>query len=281
MKNHWLQTIVLLLGLMAAGAAVAQQDNRLLFELLNRIELLEQEVRQLRGDMEVYRYRSEQESADLQAIRQRLLDLEARVAGGVGVAVAPPPTQEVAPVPEQQTEPSNTPPIPRQAPRELLPLEEQEQTATVTEPAPVLETQPAPPPPPPQQPLNPPTEVEQAAYDAAFGRLREGQYEQAVQAFQGFMQQYPNSTLSPNAQYWLGEVYYVMREFNAAQEAFINLGSRYPSSSRLPDALLKLGYIYEEQGDVPRAREVYGKLQELYPGSRPADLAQQRIAVLP
>ena len=275
-----------LLLVLVSSPVLAQQDNRLLYELLNRIELLEQELRELRGEMEVFRYRQEQEIADIQNFRQRLLNLEDRP----GAAGAAPPTvqampgaQTQPPLPRQAPERPATdtppvavaPPVPRQAPERPAP--DTPPVAAATPPP----AQAAPTPPAPSNPASPLTESEQAAYDTAFGRLREGQYDQAVQAFQSFLQQYPGSSLAGNAQYWLGEVYYVMREFDAARDTFLELGSRYPDSNRLPDTLLKLGYIYEEQGDSARAREVYGKLMELYPGSRPAGLAEQRLAVLP
>ncbi len=91
---------------------------------------------------------------------------------------------------------------------------------------------------------------------------------------------YPTSTRAGDAQYWLGESYYLSRDINAAKEAFINLGLRYPESARLPDALLKLGYLYSEQGDTARAREVLQKLRQSYPNTQAASLAERRLQSL-
>lgn len=122
--------------------------------------------------------------------------------------------------------------------------------------------------------------VEQADFNAALNEFREGRYPQAIADFQQFLNVYPNSPLAGDAQYWLGESYYVSRNENAAKEAFINLGLRYPRSARLPDALLKLGYLYGESGDVGRAREVLQKLVQVYPDSQAARLAEERLQSL-
>ncbi len=119
--------------------------------------------------------------------------------------------------------------------------------------------------------------TEQADFDAALGELREGRYPQASADLQRFVSAWPNSSLAGDAQYWLGESWYLTRNYDAAKEAFINLGLRYPQSARLPDALLKLGYIYGEQGDAARAREVLQKLIQVYPNSQAASLAERRL----
>ncbi len=129
-------------------------------------------------------------------------------------------------------------------------------------------------------PSAPPTGTEQADFDAAMTEWREGRYPQAITAWQRFLNAYPNGALAGEAQYWLGEAYYVSRDYPAAKEAFINLGLNASQSPRLPDALLKLGYIYEQLGDVSRAREVLQKLAQVYPHTPAATLAEQRLQSL-
>lgn len=142
-------------------------------------------------------------------------------------------------------------------------------------PAPVATT-----PLPVQAPRSAQSGTEQADFDAALGELREGRYPQAITDLQRFVSAWPNSSLAGDAQYWLGESWYLSRNYDAAKEAFINLGLRYPQSARLPDALLKLGYIYGEQGEAGRAREVLQKLIQVYPNSRAASLAERRLQSL-
>jgi tol-pal system protein YbgF len=122
--------------------------------------------------------------------------------------------------------------------------------------------------------------MEQVNFDAALREFGEGRYPQAIHNFRRFLQVNPASPLAGEAQYWLGESYYVVRDYDAARESFIDLGLRYPNSERLPDALLKLGYIYEMLGDISRAQEVLQKLLQVYPDTQAAGLARQRLLLL-
>ena len=124
------------------------------------------------------------------------------------------------------------------------------------------------------------TTNEQDAYKAAFDTLHEGRYDEAVNRFQDFLTNYPTSRLAGDAQYWLGEAYYVVRDFDKSKQAFLALGMNYPNSKRLPDAMLKLGYLYADSGDKAKAREVLQKLTESYPDSRAATLARQRLQAI-
>lgn len=97
---------------------------------------------------------------------------------------------------------------------------------------------------------------EQKDYDAAFSLMKQGFYERAAKGFHDFIAKYPQSALRDNAQYWLGEAYYVVRNFRRAIEEFARVMSDYPKSEKAPDALLKIGYShYELAQDLEQARK--------------------------
>jgi tol-pal system protein YbgF len=122
---------------------------------------------------------------------------------------------------------------------------------------------------------------DQAAYNAAFEKLKAGNYSESIVAFQGFMTRYPSSNLLDNAQYWIGEAYYVTRDYEHAARAFRAVGENWPTSRKAPDALLKLGYTQVEQKHLTEARATLGQVVERYPGSDAARLAQDRLQKLP
>ena len=228
-------------------------DIQLYYELLGRIELLEQEIRQLRGDLEVYQYRLQQgqnsvssgnpdQGREYQALERRIEALEQTVSGS-----------------GQSSRLSESPPDN---------VKTYEQT-----PAPQIKTR-------PRQLDAPPSQIEQAAYNAAFNLLLEGRYERAITEFRSFLDFYPAGTLASDAYYWLGESYYVVRDFSAAEQIFLALGSRYPDSEKIPDALLKLGYLYAETGQINKARQVLQKLTVSYPESQAANLAEKQLRLL-
>jgi tol-pal system protein YbgF len=118
---------------------------------------------------------------------------------------------------------------------------------------------------------------EQQAYRAAFDLLREGRYDQSVNAFRAFLNDYPQSGLAANAQYWLGEAKYVSRDFDGALVEFEKVMSDYPDSNKIGDAQLKLGFAHYELGQWDRAREALGEVVENHQGSAVARLAEQRL----
>lgn len=117
----------------------------------------------------------------------------------------------------------------------------------------------------------------QATYDVAFNSLRSGDYAQASRQFRGFIQQYPDNPLTPNAYYWLGESYYVTMNYPVALEAFQHLVSQFPQSEKAPDALLKVGYSQLELKQTAAAKATLTAVTSKYPGSHAASLAHERL----
>jgi tol-pal system protein YbgF len=226
-------------------------DSRGLLEMLNRIEQMQRDIQQLRGEIEVQAHtleniqrRSREQYLD---IDRRLQQLETGQAGitpqqsgaaaGMSAPVVPPATQvppDVAGMPATKRTPVQSAP-------------------------------------PAEQP------GERAEYDQALAILREGRYDEATQAFNRFLASYPGSGYADNANYWLGETYYVTRDFDRALTTFLQLTETYPNSPKAPDSYLKTGYIYYEQQDWPAARQALDTVVSGYPGTTAARLAADRL----
>lgn len=80
-----------------------------------------------------------------------------------------------------------------------------------------------------------------AKYEQAIANLRSENYEEARVGFQGFLGEHKDHVLAANAQYWLGETYYVQGEYKTAARTFAEGFQTYPDSAKSPDILLKLG----------------------------------------
>jgi len=115
------------------------------------------------------------------------------------------------------------------------------------------------------------------SYQAAFALLKNNQYDQAIQAFQSFLGTYPTSSLADNAQYWLGEAYYVKQSFPEALAAFQKVLDKYPQSRKVPDAMLKVGFCDYELKQFQAAKDVLTQLQSTYGDTPAGHLAQQRL----
>jgi tol-pal system protein YbgF len=119
---------------------------------------------------------------------------------------------------------------------------------------------------------------EQKDYDTAFSLMKQGQYDRAAKGFRDFLTNYPQSTLRDNARYWLGEAYYVKRDFRKALAEFTRLMSDQPGNPKAPDVMLKIGYSHYELGEWARARENLNQVIARYSGQPAAKSAEQRLA---
>ena len=120
--------------------------------------------------------------------------------------------------------------------------------------------------------------AEQQAYEAGLAQMKANNYGAAIQSLQGFMSQYPNSTLAPSAQYWIGNAHYALRDFKNAIAAQQRVVSTWPENSRAPDALLNIASSQAEMGDQGSATRTLQSLVSKYPSSPAAEQARQRLA---
>jgi tol-pal system protein YbgF len=216
-----------------------QLDSRGLIDMLNRLDQMERDLQQLRGELELQTHQQEDMT---RRQRELYLDVDRRL---------------------QQLE-TGQPAAPVTAP------------PTVT--APPLSAQPAAPLSPDIAP--PPvagSSAEQADYERALGILREGRYPEAADAFNRLLASYPGGDYADNATYWLGETYYVTREFDRALSTFSTLVTDFPQSSKVPDARLKIGYIHYEKSNWKLARQELSTVVSTYPGTTAARLANDRL----
>ena len=118
-------------------------------------------------------------------------------------------------------------------------------------------------------------------YSQAFDALKAGSYSIAITGFKDFLGNYPQSSLADSAQYWLGEAYYVNRDYDSAGGAFRTLLKKWPDSRKAPDALLKLGYAQFAQKQYPAAKATLSEVTKKYPGTDSAKLAADRLRRIP
>jgi tol-pal system protein YbgF len=118
---------------------------------------------------------------------------------------------------------------------------------------------------------------DKAAYQAAFNLLKDSQYDRAIAAFQKFLIVFSASPLADNAQYWLGEAYYVNKSFQEAQAAFQRVVDKYPQSRKRPDALLKIAYCQYELKQWDLAKGTLSQVATQFPDAPAGHLAQQRL----
>ena len=197
-------------------------QNQGLLDMMQQLQSLQQQIKNLRGDIEVQNHTIEQLQQRQRAlytdIDQRLQGLERAGAGagagtsapatpGSSVDAGNPPLQTLAPV-ENQVEPETTETGATPLNLSVTPAEPAQQQpaqTTVLTPMPATTTM-----------LDPNINQSQAsaadpgmaraAYDRAYSLLTQSQYEPAITAFREYLAVYPNGADADNAQYWLAVV---------------------------------------------------------------------------
>jgi tol-pal system protein YbgF len=117
-------------------------------------------------------------------------------------------------------------------------------------------------------------------YEAGWRNLEKRDYRSAIARFRDFVKKYPKSTLTANAQYWIGESHYALREFDQAIIEFDAVRTRYPESGKVPAALLKEAYAFAEMGENSNARLLLQEVVEKHAQTPEATQAKQKMKSL-
>ena len=114
-------------------------------------------------------------------------------------------------------------------------------------------------------------------YESAYLNYVKGNYDEAINGFTSYLQIAPESPLSDNALYWIGESHAAMGKNQSAVDTFRDLIERYPESTKRPTALYKIAIIYEQAGDQKTAARYYQQIITDYPNSPEATLARDKV----
>ncbi len=125
--------------------------------------------------------------------------------------------------------------------------------------------------------VRPPLKKPKALYERALNDLRKGRYRLAESDFIAFVRIFPKHKLVGNAQYWLGESYYVRKQYKRAAEAFLTGYSKYAKSEKAPDSLLKLGMSLSALGERKTGCDAFAELKQKFPNASKAVKRRAKI----
>ncbi len=120
----------------------------------------------------------------------------------------------------------------------------------------------------------------EAAYNACYKLFKEGQYVKAREEFVKFLKQHPKTAFSDNAQFWIGETWYVEDKFERAIVEYQKVVKDYPNGDKVPYALLKQGMAFQKLGDKASAKIVYNQVIKKYPQTNQARVAKAKLTEL-
>lgn len=102
-------------------------------------------------------------------------------------------------------------------------------------------------------------------YEYAFGKLKERNYADAENALRAFVERHPDDPLAGNAMYWMGETYYVRKQYSEAAQIFLGAFQRFPKGNKAPDNLFKLAKSLVQIGETQSACTTYAELVKTFP----------------
>ncbi|MEZ9936070.1 tol-pal system protein YbgF [Vibrio breoganii] len=121
---------------------------------------------------------------------------------------------------------------------------------------------------------------EQKAYQSAVDLiLKNKDYDAATVALEQFKKDFPESVYSPNANYWLGQLYFSKKKDVDSAKAFAAVVA-YKDSNKRADALVKLGDIATRNNSTSAAKKYYQQAVDEYPNTSSANSAKKKLSNL-
>lgn len=105
--------------------------------------------------------------------------------------------------------------------------------------------------------------VQKAEYEIADCFYQMGNEKEAMERFKSLRAKYPDSSLTPEVMWWLGEYHYRHNELAVARRYFSSLVQDFPQSSLIADAYYALGSISQEEGKFEEAKQDFKKVMTL------------------
>lgn len=94
---------------------------------------------------------------------------------------------------------------------------------------------------------------QKAEYETAHAYAQMGNETEANKRLSDFITRYPDSQLSPDIIFWLGEAYFENKDLLLARKYFERLIRNYPNHESIGEAFLQIGLSYLEEGNFDAA----------------------------
>jgi tol-pal system protein YbgF len=117
-------------------------------------------------------------------------------------------------------------------------------------------------------------------YKSGLSDYAAARYDLAIQEFQEYLQDYADTDLASNAQFYVGDSFYNQKKYAEAIEEFNKCLERYPNGNKLAVAQLRKAYALIALGKTQAGERELRSLIKRFPTSHEADLARQRLKKL-
>jgi tol-pal system protein YbgF len=118
-------------------------------------------------------------------------------------------------------------------------------------------------------------------YNEGMLRMSDLRFSTARLIFEQLVEEHPNHEKASEAQFQIGQSYYLEKNFTAAYSELEKVAQRWAQAPRAPAALARAAAIAEEQKDIPKARAYYEQIRANYAGTDEARAAARKLQQLP
>ncbi|MGH9720910.1 MAG: tetratricopeptide repeat protein [Bryobacteraceae bacterium] len=119
----------------------------------------------------------------------------------------------------------------------------------------------------------PPAIPAETLYNNAYKDKMGGKNDLALQQFAEYLKYYGNTDLAPNAEFWIGQIYYDAGNYEEALKHFDMVLEKYSEGAKTPDAMYMKGQSLFRLGQKTAAQEEYRRLYSKYPNTEQAGKA--------
>jgi len=105
--------------------------------------------------------------------------------------------------------------------------------------------------------------IQKAEYEIADCYYQMGNEKEAMERFRTLRSKYPDSKLTPEVMWWLGEYYYRHDDLTLARRYFSSLIQDFPKNNLIPDAYYALASTYAEENKYEEAISNFKKVTDL------------------
>jgi TolA-binding protein len=127
----------------------------------------------------------------------------------------------------------------------------------------------------------PPGVTSESLYANAMRDKDSGSYDMAQQEYSDYLKFYGNSEMAPNAQYYIGEIYYTRKDYDNALKAFDAVIERYPEdNNKRLDAMYMKGRTLFQMGERTKAANEFRAVYARSPRSELGAKAKAQLATM-
>jgi len=117
-------------------------------------------------------------------------------------------------------------------------------------------------------------------YESALRDTRAGRKDLALQQFADYLRYFSDTEMAPNAQFWIGQIYYDAGQFEESLQNFDLVLQKFPENNKTPDALYMKGQSLLKLDRKTEAAQEFRKLAEDHPKSTAGSKACSQLRAL-